>query len=60
MNSYIFGVREWAVFRNGKMFTDSLISEEHCLEHIEEAKKKFDGDFTYKLISEEERKRWIE
>jgi len=55
----MFNVKEWAVFRNGKMFTDSLLSEEHCLEHIKEAKKEFGGEFTYELISEEERQRWL-
>jgi len=52
---YLIGECEWAVFRNGEMWTDSLSSIDECLEHIEECISEYGGEYEYRLITEEER-----
>ncbi len=53
-----YGEVEWAVFKNGEIWTDSIGDENYCIEHIQDCVKKGKGaesEFTYKLITEEER-----
>ena len=50
----------WAIFRNGKLWTDCLETEEECLKELEIDKEFDPGDYTYKLITEEERQSYYE
>lgn len=52
---YKFGEYEWAIFKDGELFTCSLVSENECVDLIKDYEDNFDGVFEYRLISEEER-----
>lgn len=52
---YKWGECEWAIFRDGELWTCSVGSEEECEDLINEYECQRSGEFTYKLISEDQR-----
>lgn len=51
---------EWIVFKDGRIWTDGLLSEEECIKHIKECINENDGKYSYKYVSKDEAETYID